>query len=137
MTQSIIHQLNGYEKAVSELRRIADLLETLPPGFEPEHVGIDIMAGPQDDSSAVAAIDAIAVALLGKPGATKKMSDGSFQHSAAGEWSDPVRISVFQAVPDPEPAPVACSPECQDRPEEWPCLDDCPAQVAARAAEGS
>jgi hypothetical protein len=29
-------------------------------------------------------------------------------------------------------APVACSPECAARPEEWPCLDDCPAQVAAR-----
>jgi hypothetical protein len=31
-------------------------------------------------------------------------------------------------------APVACSPECAARPEEWPCLDSCPAQVAARAA---
>jgi hypothetical protein len=29
-------------------------------------------------------------------------------------------------------APVACSPECAARPEEWPCLDSCPAQVAAR-----
>jgi hypothetical protein len=132
MTQPIIHQPNGYEKAVAELRRIADLLETLPPGFEPEHVGIDIMAGPKDDSNAVAAIDAVAVALLGKPGATKKMSDGRFHHSAAGEWTDPVRIAVFQAVPEPEPTPVACSPECQAQPEERPCLDDCPAQVAAR-----
>lgn len=28
--------------------------------------------------------------------------------------------------------PVACSPECQAQPEEWPCLDSCPAQIAAR-----
>lgn len=28
--------------------------------------------------------------------------------------------------------PVACSDECQARPEEWPCLDSCPAQRAAR-----
>jgi hypothetical protein len=26
----------------------------------------------------------------------------------------------------------ACSPECAARPEEWPCLDSCPAQRAAR-----
>jgi hypothetical protein len=31
-----------------------------------------------------------------------------------------------------EAASVACSDECQARPEEWPCLDDCPAQRAAR-----
>jgi hypothetical protein len=29
-------------------------------------------------------------------------------------------------------APVACSDECAARPEEWPCLDSCPAQRAAR-----
>jgi hypothetical protein len=28
--------------------------------------------------------------------------------------------------------PPACSPECAERPEEWPCLDSCPAQRAAR-----
>jgi hypothetical protein len=28
--------------------------------------------------------------------------------------------------------PVACSEECAARPEEWPCLDTCPAQRAAR-----
>jgi hypothetical protein len=131
MTQPIIHQPNGYEKAVAELRRIADILEAMSPGFEPYHVGVDIMAGPSGDSSAIAAVDAVGMALLGRPGVTEGVAGGNVHHRLSGEWSDPVRIAIFQRVPGPA-APVACSDECAARPEEWPCLDDCPAQVAAR-----
>jgi hypothetical protein len=41
---------------------------------------------------------------------------------AIAEWTEHERIVL----------PVDCSDECQARPEEWPCLDDCPAQIAAR-----
>jgi hypothetical protein len=43
-----------------------------------------------------------------------------------------VEVTVFGSRSPVEAKPVACSPECQAQPEERPCLDDCPAQVAAR-----
>jgi hypothetical protein len=103
VTQPIIHQRNGYEKAVAELRRIADLLEGLPPGFAPSHVGIDIHAGKPDSASAIAAVDAVGMALLGKAGTTDQMHDDTYHHRLGNDWSDPVKISVYQTVPAPAP----------------------------------
>jgi hypothetical protein len=45
------------------------------------------------------------------------------------EWFNSGQAARFA---EPEPAPVVCSPECQEQPEERPCLDSCPAQRAAR-----
>ena len=47
-------------------------------------------------------------------------------------YGSPLRATAREWVDRVAPAPVACSEECQARPEEWPCLDDCPAQRAAR-----
>jgi hypothetical protein len=47
-------------------------------------------------------------------------------------YGSPLRATARERVDKVAPAPVACSPECQDQPEERPCLDDCPAQIAAR-----
>jgi hypothetical protein len=42
-------------------------------------------------------------------------------------------LTAYRQLCDERDAPViTCSPECQAQPEERPCLDDCPAQVAAR-----
>jgi hypothetical protein len=49
-------------------------------------------------------------------------------------WVDSGKAATFA---EPEPATETkkdCSDECKARPEEWPCLDDCPAQVAARTS---
>jgi hypothetical protein len=42
------------------------------------------------------------------------------------------RVTARERVDKIAPAPTTCSPECQAQPEERPCLDDCPAQIAAR-----
>jgi hypothetical protein len=51
-----------------------------------------------------------------------------------GEKAEHVRnaLAAFDLVLSELAAKKECSDECAARPEEWPCLDDCPAQVAAR-----
>ena len=107
MTSPIIHEPNGYEAVAAELRRIADAIEALPPGFESSHVGIDFHAGPPNTASAIAAVDAVGMALLGKAGTTDRMHNNTYHHHSKGEWSDPVRISVYQSVPAPTEAGAA------------------------------
>jgi hypothetical protein len=41
-------------------------------------------------------------------------------------------LAAFDLVLGELAAKKECSPECQAQPEEWPCLDSCPAQRAAR-----
>jgi hypothetical protein len=60
-------------------------------------------------------------AVLVIPHGPVKPPYGSSLRATARDWVDKVA-----------PAPVACSDECAARPEEWPCLDSCPAQRAAR-----
>jgi hypothetical protein len=175
MTQPNVPEPNGYEAVVAELRRIADALETVPPGFGPEYSSFSIHAGRHGTAAAAVAVDAVAMAVLGKPGKTQRMSSGTYHHGADGPFT-PINVKVFQQVPGPEASelellrarvaeleaqrrsfheaapdptigpelgaflgmsPVACSPECQAQPEERPCLDSCPAQIAARAVEGN
>jgi hypothetical protein len=47
-------------------------------------------------------------------------------------YGSPLRATARERVDKVAPAPVACSDKCAARPEEWPCLDSCPAQRAAR-----
>ena len=99
MTQPNVPEPNGYEAVVAELRRIADALETVPPGFGVSHASVDIHAGEREDSSAIAAVDAVAMAVLGKPGALRSVGNG-YHHHAEGDWK-PVHFAVYQRVPGP------------------------------------
>jgi hypothetical protein len=101
VTQPIIHEPNGYEAVVAELRRIADALETVPPGFGPEYTSFSIHAGKHGKAAAAVAVDAVAMAVLGKSGKTERMSGGTYHHGASGPFA-PINVKVFQQVPGPE-----------------------------------
>ena len=100
MTQTIIHHQNGYESAVAELRRIADALETVPAGFGPSYVGLSIHAGRSNQTASIAAVDAVAMAVIGKVGTTQRMGNGTYHHDASS-YSGPVDVGIFQRVPSP------------------------------------
>jgi hypothetical protein len=101
MTQPNVPEPNGYEAVVAELRRIADALETVPPGFGPEYSSFSIHAGRHGTAAAAVAVDAVAMAVLGKPGKTQRMSSGTYHHGADGPFT-PINVKVFQQVPGPE-----------------------------------
>lgn len=96
VTQPIIHDPNGYEAVVAELRRIADALETVPPGFGPSYVSFTIHAGRSFD---LAAVDAVALAVLGKKGAPRNVGAGKCHHHASSAFT-PVNISIYQQIPE-------------------------------------
>jgi hypothetical protein len=94
----------GYAVTAAELRRIADALDTLPPGDEPPFVLMSILP-----EHTIGAVDAVALAVLGKTGDAQKGGDGWF-HLARGEHG---RTSVIVTVqtnipgpPDPKDAEI-------------------------------
>jgi hypothetical protein len=56
---------------------------------------------------------------------------------AADQLSDELvaitSAKLARLLASPAAEAPACSPECQAQPEERPCLDSCPAQIAARS----
>jgi hypothetical protein len=93
-----------YSELAETLHGIADDVAGLAgTGLEPlVHAGLTFL--PQHtltDEEKVAAIDAVATALLGKPGALQKLNAGGYHHHVDG-WRGAVEISVFSAVSGPE-----------------------------------
>lgn len=99
VTQPSIHRPNGYEPVVAELRRIADALQTVPAGCEPFYVSLGIQPGVAGDFAAAAAVDTVALAVLGKKGETAEFG-GRTLREAAGDFR-PVRVSIYQRLPEP------------------------------------
>ncbi|GAA2579563.1 hypothetical protein GCM10010435_65930 [Winogradskya consettensis] len=90
-----------YAEIAAELRRIADDFETLA-GKDIAAPALSLAVQPRGttDNGIVAAVDAIAGVLLGKPGITRHMSGGVYHHDAGG-YRGALRIDVFQQVSDP------------------------------------
>jgi hypothetical protein len=96
----------------AEFRRVADDLETLVGEPAPGLVSIDIQPQSklgrhrpprvQDRAEIAAAVDRVAVALLGRAAATKRMGStgNTFHHTVDGERGT-IGLNIYQAVADP------------------------------------
>jgi hypothetical protein len=100
----------GYAVTAAELRRIADAIEDLPGA--PSHVSIDFQAAPVNgtDEEIAAGVDAVAMAVLGRPGKDRGLSGGKSQRHA-GEWtnqggSQTFAVSIYQMYVQPDPKDV-------------------------------
>jgi hypothetical protein len=95
VTDQSLPNPTGYAAVAAELHRIADALATLPPGPAP-YVALSIL--PRDKT--VAAVDAVALAVLGKRGTTTRDPDG-WRHKAENSTSGLVYVSTHALVPGP------------------------------------
>jgi hypothetical protein len=97
----------GYHATAAELRRIADAIESLP--YEP-FVTFYISPAPNgSDAEKVAAVDAVAMAILGEPGMPQRMSSGTWHHKA-GRTAAGINLSIHAAItgpPDEKDARIA------------------------------
>ena len=83
---------------MAELRRIADAHEGVPAGCEPFYVSLGIQPGVAGEFAA-AAVDTVALAVLGKKGETTEFG-GRTLHEVSGDFR-PVRVSIYQRLPEP------------------------------------
>jgi len=94
-----------YAEIAAELRRIADDLTTLAgKGLPKPWFNISIQPATDErgnDDVVIPAVDAVAVALLGRPATTDPMSSGGHMHRIAGTRG-PVSLGVHQSVSSPE-----------------------------------
>lgn len=90
----------SYAEVAAELHRIADVLADLPGC--PSYVSLGIQPGPRngDNDSVSASVDAVARAVLGKPGKTEQMSGGTWQR-AADSWLGVMAVRIYDKVSGP------------------------------------
>jgi hypothetical protein len=93
-----------YAAIATELHRIADALATLGPDMPRPHVAVTLSSSTSvvlDDETRMAAIDAIAIAVTGKPGELgQKFKDGARRYGTP-DTSGPLFLSIFDTVADP------------------------------------
>lgn len=90
-------ELTGYAVTAAELRRIADALDTLPTAVGLERVQLSILP-----EKTVAAVDAVAMAVFGKPGKGERNGrDWYHVRRTDPNGYDPVGVSIFAIVPGP------------------------------------
>lgn len=94
---------DAWAEIAAELRRIADDAEKLIGEPAPSTFQINVQPLPHNCAAAAVAVDTIALALLGKPGTTKRMGDGAYHRDAVGRRG-PIPLSVFRRIPGPEHA---------------------------------
>jgi hypothetical protein len=94
-----------WAEIAAELRRVADDAEKLVGEPAPSCFQIHIQPKPHDVPAAVAAVDTIALALLGKAGETRRMSVGVYHRNADAERG-PISMSVYRKVPEPPTAEI-------------------------------
>lgn len=88
---------NGYAVTAAELRRIADALDTLTTPVKPVSVQLAILPEKTE-----AAVDAVAVAVLGKPGKGERNGrDWYHVRRTDPNGYAPVSVSVLAVVPGP------------------------------------
>lgn len=102
----------GYAVTAAELRRIADAIERLPGA--PSHVAVDFQTAPAKGTNEeiAAGVDAVAMAVIGRPGEDRDLSGGGSQRHV-GDWTNQVggqtlRVAVYQMYvrPDPKDAEI-------------------------------
>jgi hypothetical protein len=91
----------------AELHRIADDAADLIGQPAPAQFAIHIQPKPRNKAEAVAAVDTIAMVLLGKPGVTKEMNSGGIYHRDASGSRGLISLAVYRQVPSPEAAELA------------------------------
>jgi len=87
---------SGYQLTAAELRRVADALDTLPPGDKPPYVSLSIL--PERTAEAV---DAVAMAVLGKPGKAEKIGSDWFHLVRHHSLKTSVQVTVQTSIPRP------------------------------------
>ncbi len=88
------------QEIAAALRQIADAVE--PLDLPTMYAGLTLTTtGVTDDAVKVAAIDAVAVAVAGKPGSTRAIAGGVFHHES-GSRVGVVRVTAFDQVASPE-----------------------------------
>jgi hypothetical protein len=90
-------ELKGYAVTTAELRRLADALDTLPPGDKPLYTHVSLLPG----ETTVEALDAIAVAVTGKPGESTPVGDGKWRRGATMTRDYHFSVGVQGTVPGP------------------------------------
>jgi hypothetical protein len=93
----------GCRATSAELRRIADALDTLPPGDEPPYTTVSFLPAPTGASpeEKIAAVDAVALAVLGKPGELAQYGSDSWFHIVRRTTNN-VHLTVQESVPAPK-----------------------------------
>jgi hypothetical protein len=110
---------DAWTQFAAELRRIAADAEKLVGSPAPLYLNLSIhpftprstdRANPEARAETVAAVDEVAIALLGRPAATRKMGSGAFHHTISGNRG-PIGISILQEVADPAAVDKDAEPE--------------------------
>lgn len=96
----------GWLEIAAELHSLANDVEKLADEPAPSCFQIHIQPKAWNNAAAVAAVDAIALALLGKRGKTRLMGDGVY-HRDAGDNRGPIWVHTYRQVPEPHTAEIA------------------------------
>lgn len=97
-------QPDHFAEIAAELRRAADDIETLVGSGlpKPNHVALDIHPGgprlDRDDDRTARAVDALGLALLGKPGTANKMYDDTYHYGTESTQRGPIKVHVYDSV---------------------------------------
>jgi hypothetical protein len=89
---------------VRELHAVAsDLSDLIGSGLPaPSYFALDIHPGgrdrDRDDDRTAQAVDALGLALLGKPGASHKMLDGTYHYGTGEHRRGPIEVHVYDSV---------------------------------------
>jgi hypothetical protein len=89
-------KLTGYQAAAAELRHIADALDALPPTDAKPFLSLSIVPEKTPE-----AIDAVALAVLGKKGTTVHEGGTTYRHRTEGDVLAPVYVNIGATVPGP------------------------------------
>lgn len=97
MSDPTVPEPTGYRATSAELRRIADALDTLPAGDKPPYMLLDLIPAEKSDK----AVDAIALAVGGKPGKTERFADGWKRGLYVSARTGRGYTSIHATVPGP------------------------------------
>lgn len=78
MQPNVPAEPRGYRITSAELRRLADALDTLPPGDKPPYTSLALLP----DEKTADVVDALALAVGAKPGKTEPNGSGGWRHTA-------------------------------------------------------
>jgi hypothetical protein len=92
-----VPELTGYQATAADLRRIADALDALPPRDESPYLSLSILPAIKTAEE----VDAIGVAMLGKPGETRRSSDGWLHQVQGVPLSGRGYVTAHASVPGP------------------------------------
>lgn len=102
MTDQTVPELTGFQAAAAELHRIADAIGDLPCSRKKPYLSLAILptAGDSSTDQKIADVDAVAMAVLGKPAETVENSPGNWFRLVREERGG-IYIAVQGAIPSP------------------------------------